>query len=112
MSTPKTWYSWSWSCGLSFQVIRNGKQLVHFTLGMLNCFKYRAQVPQVQTQPPIQPPIQPPFQAVPPARPDPPVSLTVGADPLFPQPPASSRSSFIIPNITNNESETSRFIRV
>ena len=77
---------------------------------MLNCFKYRAQVRQVQTQPPIQPPIQPPFQAVPPARPDPPVSLTVGADPLFPQPPQTSRSSATFSNVTNNDSETSRFI--
>ena len=50
----------------------------------------------------------PQYQDVPPARPEPPVTLTSGNDPNFPAPP-SSRDSYTLPNVTTNIAETSKF---
>ena len=115
-------FSWSWSCGALSQVIHrwfsNSKVYSQFELlGIINL--YTCQYTPVQ-QPPNQtsnfqspqfqaPEFQAPqFQDVPPARPEPPVTLTSGNDPNFPAPP-SSRDSYTLPNVTTNIAETSKF---
>ena len=71
---------------------------------------YKCQNSPVQQAPNQAPQFQAPqFQAVPPARPEPPVTLTSGNDPNFPAPP-SSRDSYTLPNVTTNIAETSKFI--
>ena len=70
-------------------------------INLVRCRNQQDQQNQIQSR-------DQPYQATPPARPEPPVTLTVGADPHFPEPPTSSRSSQIFGNVTNNNAETSR----
>ena len=90
-------------------------------LGVINLYKCKysqetetpSHTPQFQSPqfqaPEFQPPQLQPYQAVPPARPEPPVTLTSGNDPNFPSPP-SNRDSHRLPNVTTNIAETSRLI--
>ena len=109
-------FSWSWSCGALSQVIHrwlsNSKVYSQFELlGIINL--YKCQNSPVQQAPNQTPQLQSPqfqapqFQDVPPARPEPPVTLTSGNDPNFPAPP-SNRDSYALPNVTTNIAETSK----